>query len=286
MSKANVKALIDAIVKENHEGEITGTNLNEVLTAILNETGGGSEEDWNLSYIKHIASLYGATRDDATGLWTYTYKKCARWDSASNSIKWDAEIGYDNITDAQMTSMVDNRLLALSGTYGAGRILSSPIAFHFRGYGNNSNVNSSAYIYNSNIKTFGFIGSGADAFGSSFLGCNDSEIAGMINIQHFIGCVNPPTGWTLTTAHANLEYLTLRFNSNNQTHNLGTASKLRFECILYTIQDQPTRANCTLRLHPTLYDKIYNSSNPDYALWHKIEEANQARTSRVNILSA
>lgn len=41
MSKANVKALIDAIVKENHEGEITGTNLNEVLTAILNETGGG-----------------------------------------------------------------------------------------------------------------------------------------------------------------------------------------------------------------------------------------------------
>jgi len=287
MTKAEIKALIDALITTNGDGEITGAGLNQVLTEMNDSAAAVNPSDLELWYLKYIAGLYGATRNDSTGKWTYGYTNCARWDSATNSIKWDLQIKYTDLTDAQIKLMVDNRLLALSGTYGTGKLINSPVAFHFRGYGNNSNVSSNAYIYNQNIQTFGYIGTGNIARGDAFIAHGPNEIDGMLNLKHLIGCVNATSNWTLnTTYHTNIEYLTLRFNANNQTHDLRATQKLRFECILYTIQDQPTRANCTLKLHPTLYDKIYNSSNPDYSLWHKIAEANEARANRVNITNA
>lgn len=45
MSRENVKALIDATIKTNGNQEITGAVLNEVLTAILNESGGASLDE-------------------------------------------------------------------------------------------------------------------------------------------------------------------------------------------------------------------------------------------------
>lgn len=248
-------------------------------------------DSYDMWYMKHIAALYGATRNDATGLWSYHYRRCARWDDTQEKIVWDREIGYDDITDAEMMNMCNHRLLSLQGTYGWAKSMVSRIAFHFIGYGNNQGANGGcrAYIGNNDVVTYGYIGQkGNNGWGDNYfpLGLQDTFL--VPKVKHIIGRSGYSGNDNYAPANSLLEYATLTFGANNATINFGTCPNIEFVSIMYTLTDNggTNRTGCKLILHPDVYAKIFDSTNADYTLWHKIDVANQARTNPITIQSA
>lgn len=249
-------------------------------------------EDFEMQYVRYIAAQYGATRDDATGLWSYYYTKCARWDDTNEQIVWDRHIGYDDITDDEMKDMVKCRLHALQGVYGVGSKLSSRIALAFTGYGNNQGSTSpQAYInnYQGKLKTYGYIGVWGGASGGQYYSTViGSEFQLLSGLRHYIGRSGNSSDQTLPNVCVNLEYITIAFGKNNQNINLAASPNLKFVSIMYTLTDNGGKnyTGCALILHPDVYAKIFDSTNADYTLWHKIDVANQARTNPITIQSA
>lgn len=262
-------------------GTTQGVYLNQGVPAAC--------ESYDMWYMKHIAALYGATRNDATGLWSYYYTNCARWDDTQEKIVWDRNIGYDDITDAEMMDMCDHRLHSLQGVYGYAKAMNSRIALHFIGYGNNQGAaQPCAYIGNDHIVTYGYIGQKGGASGNSYFPWHLQDTFLVPKVKNVIGRSGPSGATVSAPAGSLLEYATVTFNANNQTLNFGTCPNIEFVSIMYTLTDGGgvNRTGCTLILHPDVYAKIFDSTNADYALWHKIDLANQARTNPITIQSA
>lgn len=249
-------------------------------------------ESYDMWYMKHIAALYGATRNDATGLWSYYYTKCARWDDTNEVIVWDRNIGYDDITDEEMRDMVNCRVVSLTGNYGTGTIINSRIVFHFRGYGNNTaSSQPNVYINNTKITTYGYVGRGTKGEGIKYFGISLTDIGSLAsNVRHLIGQCNSNADQAPTNANSLklLEYVTMAPRKNNHTFNFGFFPNLEFVSVMYTVSHSEglNYTGCKLILHPDVYAKIFDSTNPYYTLWHKIDLANQARTNPITIQSA
>ena len=266
-------------------GTTQGVYLNQGVPAAC--------ESYDMWYMKHIAALYGATRNDATGLWSYYYTNCARWDDTQEKIVWDRSIGYDDITDAEMMSMVEHRLQSLAGVYGFCSSMNSRIGFHFRGYGNNvpSSSKPSAYLNNSRVITYGYIGRELSGQGGMFIAIVLADVGSVdSNVRHLIGRVNSTENQVPVnnTVLKYLEYFTASPAKNGQIFDYSSFSNIEFVSVMYTVTNPGGSGytGCTLKLHPDVYAKIFDSTNADYTLWHKIDVANQARTNPITIQSA
>lgn len=262
-------------------GAIQGIYLNQGVPAAC--------ESYDMWYMKHIAALYGATRNDATGLWSYYYTDCARWDDDNEQIVWDRYIGYDDITDEEMMDMCDHRLHSSQGVYGYAKAMHSRIALHFIGYGNNQGTGQpAAYIGNNYVVTYGYVGQKGGASGKYYFPWHLQDTFLVSKVKHVIGRSGPSGATVTAPAGSLLEYATVTFAANNQTLNFGTCPNLEFVSVMYTLTDNggKDRTGCKLILHPDVYAKIFDSTNADYALWHKIDLANQARTNPITIQSA